>query len=408
MSVTDEERTRLRAAWTRHSDALKQVGDEVIDGVLGDPRDGQEMAELLRSVARIGIMSLQQRLDFNDPDFPLFLRQMDDRYRYGGPDNNIGYFMAALKGSATYRVRGNNSGGCLNIGNLWHDEIAMDDNDTFEVAVSAAQAEGNWTSIDADLSGDITIPEQYPIAGVGLAVRRYDWDWDQDTPPGWLSIERVDDGAPMYPQPLTPERLAGQIDNATDLFLKAARWWNQRAANVRAENSVNEITPPSTQPPGVTNYKAPASGNKAWLYYGIICFDLAEDDAILIETDLPDGPYWSFTLYNMWWEGPDIMNHQSSLNTRQTYIDEDGKARFIISRRDPGTPNWLDTGGAQRGFLHYRWFRPDQKLPVPTSRFMNVADVREHLPKEHPSIDLASRRAILSKRREQLVKRYQR
>ena len=408
MTVSSEDRARLRAAWTRHCDALKEVADEVIDGQLGDPRDGAEMAELLRSVARIGMLSLQHRLDFNDPDFPLFLRQMDDRYRYGGPDNNIGYFMASLRGDATYRVRGNNSGGCVNIGQLWHDEIDMDEAGTFELTVSANKTAGNWTPIAADLAGDTAIPDQYPLAGGGLSIRRYDWDWDLDRPPGWLSIERVDKDAPAYPQPLTAERLAGQIDNATKLFLAAARWWNRRAANVRAENPVNEITPPSTVPPGVKNFKVPISGNKAWLYYGIICFDLSEDEAILIETDLPDGPYWSFTLYNMWWEAPDIMNRQTSVNARQAHIDADGKARFVISRRDLGVPNWLDSGEARRGFLHYRWFRPDQQLPAPTSRLLKIGDVQRHLPQDHPRIDQAARRTTLSRRREQLAKRYQR
>lgn len=408
MSISEEARMALRSAWHGHCDALRQVADEVIDGRLGDPRDEDEMAELLRSVARIATMSLQHRLDFNDPDFPLFLRQMDDRYRYGGPDNNIGYFMAALRGDATYRVRGNNMGGTVNIGQLWHDNIETDADGTFEVIVSATERQGNWTPIPSDLEGDSAIPAQYPMAGGGLTVRRYDWDWDRDLPPGWLTIERIDADAPAYPPPLSAHRLSAQIENATRLFLAASRWWNQRAANVRADNPVNVITPPSTEPPGVRNFKVPMSDGKAWLYYGILCFDLGEDDAILIETDLPDGDYWSFTLYNMWWEASDIMNRQTSLNQNQSHVDADGKARFVIAGRDPSVPNWLDTGGVRRGFLHYRWLRPDQKIPVPVSRVLRVDEVRAALPKEHPHVDEEERAAILSRRRQQLAKRFQR
>ncbi|WP_347270295.1 DUF1214 domain-containing protein [Rhizorhabdus histidinilytica] len=410
MAIGTEEREKLRAAWNGHCDALKQVASEAIDGVLGDPADGGELAELLRSIARLAAMSLQHRLDFNDPDFPLFLRQMDDRYRYGGPDNNIAYFMAALRGNATYRLRGNNGGEgrSVNIGRLWHDDIATAANGDFEVIVSAEEHPGNWTPIAPGLAGDTSVPDQYPTAGNGITVRRYDWDWDRDLPPGWLTIERIDPDAPAYPPALSADRLADQIANATRLFLAAARWWNQRAANVRADNPANIITPPSTEPPGVRNFKPPMSGGKAWLYYGIICLDLAEDEAILIETDLPDGPYWSFTLYNMWWEAPDIMNRQTSLNARQAHVDGDGKARFVISARDPGVPNWLDTGGARRGFLHYRWFRPDQAIPTPVSRLLKVDAVRGALPADHPAVDAHARRATLSKRREQLARRFQR
>jgi hypothetical protein len=410
MAISAEEREALHTAWNGHCDALRQVAGEAIDGALGDPADGQELAELLRSIARIAAMSLQHRLDFNNPDFPQFLRQMDDRFRYGDPDNNIGYFLATLRGDATYRLRGNNGGEgrSINIGRLWHGDIATDDHGDFEVIVSAEAHPGNWTPIGADLQGDETIPEQYPTAGNGLTVRRYDWDWDRDLPPGWLTIERIDPDAPDYPPPLSPAGLAGQITNATSLFLAAARWWNRRAANVRADNPANLITPPSTEPPGVRDFEPPMTGGKPWLYYGIICLDLAEDEAILIETDLPDGPYWSFTLYNMWWEAPDIMNRQTSLNDRQSHIDSDGRARFVISARDPGVPNWLDTGGMRRGFLHYRWFRPDQAVPTPTSRLMKIAEVRNALPADHPEVDAEARRATLSKRRAQLAKRFQR
>ena len=285
-------------------------------------------------------------------------------------------------------------------------DIAADPDGTFEVTVSASPQKGNWTPIASDLAGDAEVTDQYPTAGNGLTVRRYDWDWDRGNPPGWLNIERVDDHAPEFPAPLTAKTLSGQIENATSLFLATARWWNMRAANVRAENPVNSITPPSSTPPGVRNFKPKTSDGKAWLYYGIICLDLEEDDAILIETNLPDGDYWSFTLYNMWWETPDLMNRQTSLNANQTHIDEDGKARFVISARDPGSPNWLDTGGVRRGFLHYRWFRPQSRMPVPESRLLKIDAIRAAMPPQHPEITPKERRTVLSRRREQLAKRF--
>ena len=408
MAISNDERESLRRAWSGYCRALAETADEAIDGGIGDPRDADELAELLRSIARIASMTLSQRLDFNDPDFPLFFRQMDDRFRYGGPDTNIAYFMAALRGDATYRIRGNNSGGALNIGQLWHDNIVVAPDGTFEVTASAEPANGNWTALAPSLRGDSDIPDEYPVAGHGMAVRRYDWDWELDNPPGWLAIERIDENAPAYPQPLTATGLAAQIENATRLFVHAARWWNERAANIRRDTPPNVITPPSMNPPGVKNFKPPQRDDKGWLYYGISCYDLADDEAILIETDFSDGPYWSFTLYNTWWESPDILNRQTSLNAQQTFMDIDGKVRFVVSARDTGSPNWLDTGGSKRGFLHYRWFRPDQKLPTPTSRLMTASPSTEARPAGHPTIDAKTRRAIISRRREQLVRRFQR
>jgi hypothetical protein len=202
--------------------------------------------------------------------------------------------------------------------------------------------------------------------------------------------------------------LAGQIANATQLLNAAGRWWIQRAARVREQHLPNVITPPSTTPPGVINFKTPASAGKPWLYYGIIAYDLNGDDAIIIETDQPDGDYWSFTLYNTWWESPDIMNRQTSLNQNQAYVDADGKVRFVIAPKDPGAPNWLDTGNGRRGFLHYRWFRPDQSIPEPVAQLIKLSDVRQSLPEGHPEISAERRKVILSGRREQLAKKFQR
>ena len=407
-TINQRHREILRSAWREWTAAQQTLADEIIDGELGDARDDTELAQCLRAIGRIASMCLTHRLDFNDPDFPVFFRQMDDRYRYGGPDLNIAYFMAALRGDAQYKVRGNNGGRALNLGALWQHEISTDDDGTFAVTIGGDKTEGNWSPLPLDLQGDVDIPDQYPTAGAGLTIRRYDWDWDGEQAPGWLSIERIDKNAPPYPAPTDSHTLATQISNATKLFNAAGRWWIQRAARVREQNTANVITPPSTTPPGVINFKAPASAGKPWLYYGIIAYDLDEDDAIVIETGQPDGDYWSFTLYNAWWESPDIMNRQTSLNQNQVHVDADGKVRFIIAPQDPAAPNWLDSGDGRRGFLHYRWFRPDKSIPEPIAKMVKIAKVHQSLPPGHPHIAPDQRRAILSKRREQLAKRFQR
>ena len=50
-------------------------------------------------------------------------------------------------------------------------------------------------------------------------------------------------------------------------------------------------------------------------------------------------------LGNYWWETIDYANHQSSLNGFQAVLDDDGVFRAVVSARDPGVANWLDTAG---------------------------------------------------------------
>ena len=49
------------------------------------------------------------------------------------------------------------------------------------------------------------------------------------------------------------------------------------------------------------------------------------------------------------------MNRQSSLNDAQAHIDRDGWFRAVISRLDPGVPNWLDKGDYPWGIIQMRW-----------------------------------------------------
>src|SRR5215208_3174547 len=107
--VTDAA-ARLGTAWDAFCDSLREVGHSVVDGALVEIDNPQELAEALRATARMATAALQQRLDFNDPDFPRVFRAMDDRFMYAGPDVHITYLSAAVRGDATYRIRGSDHG----------------------------------------------------------------------------------------------------------------------------------------------------------------------------------------------------------------------------------------------------------------------------------------------------------
>ena len=49
----------------------------------------------------------------------------------------------------------------------------------------------------------------------------------------------------------------------------------------------------------------------------------------------------------------------SSLNTEQMVFELDGSYRIVISARDPGVPNWLDTGGHRVGTIFWRYLLPE-------------------------------------------------
>ena len=422
--ISEQDRARLRAAWTSYCNALRKEGMDIIDGTSGDPATPQELAEALRAVARIGIMSLQHRMDFNDPDFPTFYRTMDDRYKYGGPDAYISYLTATLRGGATYRLRANHYNREFNVNvsapvpvttdgvtrqalgtrEFWPQDMKIAADGSFEVTFSGEKQLGNWMTLEQSFRGGAELPDQYPMASGGLMLRTYYWDPEDGLPQSQFHIERVDERAPLGPAPLSPSLFAEQVESAAQLCSKAGKWWIGRAARMRVQNPPNRVSPLGKTPPGVENFTPPKTGP---LNYGVCAFDLAPDEALYIETDITPTLYWSFQLYNAWWESPDVQHRQTSLSFKQAHVDTDGKFRCVVAHADPGVPNWLDTGGNRRGFVFYRWLRPVAGLPSPSGRVVKLEDLRRLMPETHPRVDQPTRRKQLSARRAWFARRFQ-
>ena len=80
-------------------------------------------------------------------------------------------------------------------------------------------------------------------------------------------------------------------------------------------------------------------------------------------------------------------------------VDGDGWFRGVVSKQDPGVPNWLAKADYPWGILQARFYRANQ-YPEATVTKVPVADVRKHLPADTPVISAADRAAQLRIRRE--------
>ena len=128
-------------------------------------------------------------------------------------------------------------------------------------------------------------------------------------------------------------------------------------------------------------------------------YDLADDEALIVETPIPPHVgYWSLILTNELYETTDWYNNQSSLNDAQAVVDSDGVFRAVVSARDPGVANWLDTSGYPRGAIQGRWFATDERQ-TPTTRLVRLEDVRSTLPAGTALVSPDERDAALRTRR---------
>jgi hypothetical protein len=120
---------------------------------------------------------------------------------------------------------------------------------------------------------------------------------------------------------------------------------------------------------------------------------------LLLESDVPERClYWNVQLSDPLWNSVDWLNRQSSLNARQARLDRDGRLRAVIALEDPGTPNWLDTGGFDNGSVMVRWNRSSSG-PAPTLKSLPASELKRHLPAETPVVTPDQRDQALRLRR---------
>ncbi|MCY1338894.1 hypothetical protein D9M69_247640 [compost metagenome] len=75
-------------------------------------------------------------------------------------------------------------------------------------------------------------------------------------------------------------------------------------------------------------------------------------------------------------ESLDYRYHRICLNKHSAQTDARGGLRMVLSHRDPGLPNWLETAGHANGTLCLRWV--GAKTPVhPTTRVVKLDHLKE-------------------------------
>ncbi|OBK32032.1 hypothetical protein A5659_24875 [Mycobacterium sp. 1165196.3] len=112
-------------------------------------------------------------------------------------------------------------------------------------------------------------------------------------------------------------------------------------------------------------YKMPANHfNLAWSadkvgamrnqVYVMGRFDLAPDEAFVVDLNDGGAEYFTVPLSNIWGTTLNLVDRTGSLNKAQSVANEDGSYTFVISPVDPGVANWIDSDGLREAILTLR------------------------------------------------------
>lgn len=392
-SGTDEERLLSGEAWSDFCDRLKASGKAILQE--GFPTSAGDRAEGFRWLTRLVTHATQMEIEAGDPQHPFFIRYETPINQWGGPNPDNAYFRANVDPSCSYRIWANvknvrqaifslNEGemqlgeyGVFSERSLNQFEISADG--LLEIWLSPEKRAGNWMPTDPK--------------GRLLTIRVYQSDWENDAAPPF-HIERV--GAEGIPRPpLTAAHMTRALDRSATWIEKTGAFWNAYTSAGWNRATPNEVVPARPAPGGADN-----------ILYGSCFFELAEEQAMVLECAPPLAEYWGFTVHTLGWlESGDFADRQTSLSGHQVHLDGDGRMRIVLAQRDPGVPNWIDIVGRERGLMVYRWVW-SRDNPLPTSKVMDVEQVRSAVPNDHPVIDDAARRLSLSRRREAAWNRF--
>ncbi|MBV6510150.1 MAG: hypothetical protein JJLCMIEE_03270 [Acidimicrobiales bacterium] len=352
--------------WDDFCDGLRAAGSAVLAGPV--PEDPLDRAEGWRYLTRLLRASLNFFLEVPDPEAPAFTRAVDETIKMGmdNPDNV--YLAAPVKGDLTYRLTGtrgtvhylgfgSQAGGYAKTGSLdttgYLDasDLVLGPDGRFEIIASTDRPPGadNWLPMS---------PETRMIQ-----VRQTRVDHDDETL-AQVKIERID--GPANPRPVTPER----IDKALGEVAAFVALTSQMFASWTEDFRRHPNTLPRFDPD-----KALAAGGDPNIAYYHGWFELAPDEALVIDLDPPACDYWNVQLANYWLESLDYRYHPVHLNQGTAEYQPDGTVRVVVAGSDPGVPNWLDTCGHRHGTMCVRWIGATEH-PQPRTSVVKLSELQ--------------------------------
>jgi hypothetical protein len=367
----------LAAAWDDLAEGLRRVGRELVAHA-SDPADA---ADGMVHLSQLVQLALRWHIDANDPDFPRFVH-LNDTFELA--DNRF----AAVRSDAEYVLSGHVASlfdvnislhegwGFLGQARVWGD-LGLDDLDVAD--------DGSFTLV---LGGAPSGPRrlEIPPEATIIQVREYYEDWSTHEP-GRFEITRVGSEADAPPR-RDPADVARRLSGVLPWIEGYLHAHGGMVERLRAGIPANSISPPGNQ----------LGGNKN-IQYGFGRFDLAPDQAMVIEFARPEARLWSVQwLTDPWYENPDLANRATSLSGRDAHVGDDGVVRVVVSAADPRVPNWLDVGGYVRGVLMMRWIWCTAGSDITTS-VVDLEKVRDALPDDTPTVSPEQRRAEQARRR---------
>jgi hypothetical protein len=380
-------------AWSDWCRRLEALGPQILGP--GYPEAQEDQAEGMKHLIEQAVCWLTWSVGHGDPRAPFFQRQNDFFTQWGGPNAENTYRHARVDPALHYRIRGRMNS-CQDFILAIRAGFRHQPNPATVVEVTASNVgihEGD--EFELLLGGPPSDDPHHihlPPEAIMCSIREYYFDW-RTLEPATMTIECLDAGGP--PARVTGAELISQLEEAAHAVEESMPFWNKYMIDFRAAGTDNMFAP-VTVPRGLDAAR-----------YVFCFYDLAPDEALVIETEVPDARYWSLQLYSLgWFEAPGVGFRTTSINHRQAVPSSDGRVRAVLAHRDPGVPNWIDTQDRLEALVTLRSFWVSSEPNMPSTRVVKFDDVREALPADTGVVTVEERAAELAGRQAHIATRF--
>ena len=143
-------------------------------------------------------------------------------------------------------------------------------------------------------------------------------------------------------------------------------------------------------------------GGMATQYTAKVNCVLEPDEAMIVRANEAGARFRNFVPSDKFMISVNYWEKMGSLNMHQMAPDKDGEFTYVVAHEDPGTHNWIDTGGLRQLIIGQRWqaFGPDgpTEQPAISARVVKFRDLARELPDGTALIDAASRTAQIAQK----------
>jgi hypothetical protein len=259
--------------------------------------------------------------------------------RWGIDNPDSVYRVIPISGDERYEIRGRVGKHRMteNYFTLW--DAHMGTVDVLNGRTMAVDSDGSFTiTVDADPADGRPNHVRSTAQAHEFYIRDVLLDWGRDDP-NYVEVQRL--GGP----PGTPARTLDEQAEATAAMMAHFADFTGKLSHGVYKMPANQFN---------LAWSADKVGAMRNQVYVMGRFDLAEDEAFVVDVGDGGAEYFTVPLSNIWGTTLDIVDRTGSLNKAQSHPNDDGSYTYVISPVDPGVANWIDSDGLAEGILTLR------------------------------------------------------